>query len=118
MKWLQAGNYKSWPKESKVHGGGIHGSVLVFINNVLDSSLKNGNSTHTVGSATVKELYSGGSINGYAVMVKVSSGSGGSTWYWYEIIGSNVVANGTGVGTCTGCHSSGKDYFKTQYPLQ
>lgn len=118
IKWLQAGNYKSWAKESKVHGGGIHGQVLVYINAALDASLKAGNSTHTVGSASVKELYTGSNVTGYAVMVKVSSGAAASTWYWYEKIGSNVVADGTSVSLCTGCHSAGKDYFRTKYPLQ
>lgn len=123
MKFLQEGKYKSWPKESKVHAatlGSPHGPVLVYVNEILDQSLKAGNSTHPVGAASIKELYQSDmtTLNGYAVMVKATAGSGGNTWYWYEKIGSNVVANSTGAVVCTGCHSPGKDFFRTEYPLK
>lgn len=124
LQFLKDGKYSSWAKESKVHKTTAphESGVRVFVNSLLENSLKAGNKEHPVGSASVKELYQADlkSPAGYAVMVKVKAGSGGDTWYWYEILtssGERVVADGTGVGLCTGCHSSGVDFFRTTFPF-
>ena len=64
------------------------------------------------GSAGVKELYdaAGTSIIGYAVYLKTQATSkAGATWYWYEISGGGVVADGLGnsgrpLNVCVSCH--------------
>lgn len=120
--WLAAGSYLSWPAESSTHPStGPHfGNVRTFINPALDASLAAGNATHPVGAAAVKELYgdAGTDVLGYAVEVKVTDGSDGASWYWYEDFNGNNFADGTGVGLCTGCHSGGTDFVLVPYPLQ
>ena len=124
--FLKAGKFLSWKKESKVHPAiAIHSSqARVFINTALDKSLSAGNKSHPVGSASVKELYdsTGKTLRGWAVMVKVANAGNVNDWYWYETFNTtsaaNPVASGRGISLCYGCHSSGKDYFRTKYPLQ
>ncbi len=123
LPWLEDGMYLDWPSESGIHdatNGSPHGRVRVFINGALDDSLTNAQPAHPMGAAAVKELYDGNDgFLGWAVAVKTDADSmGGEGWYWYEKIGDNVVADGNGVGLCTGCHSNGVDYFTTTYPLQ
>ncbi len=122
--FLQAGNYEAFPAESAVHAPiapSPHGQVRTFINPKLDASLAAGNAAHPVGSAAVKELYDAeGTRTGWAVSVKTDADSaGGEGWYWFEVLGGDVVIDGNGVAACTGCHgSSGVDYFSSPYPLQ
>lgn len=119
--FLTADGYSGWDAESAVHGSsGPHGMVRTFINDDLANSLTASNASHPVCAASVKELYEndGTTLLGYAVMVKVTDGTTGDDWYWYERIGNNVVADGTGVGGCTGCHSAGTDFFRSPFPLQ
>lgn len=119
--WLSAGSYKTWKAESKIHNStGPHfGGVKTFVSAKLFDSLTQGAATHPVDSATVKELYgSGSTVLGWSVMRKTQAGVGGNTWWWYEDYGGKVYAAGQGVGLCTGCHSPGKDYFLTPFPLQ
>lgn len=122
LPWLEAGEYLGWAAESAVHQStGPHGMVRTFFNQTLVDSYEDGLAAHPQGSATVKELYTaGGQPNGWAVMVKVQPDSaGGDGWYWYELLGETVFADGTGVGLCTGCHSGGGvDYVLTPWPLQ
>jgi hypothetical protein len=65
------------------------------------------------GAAGVKELYA--SLNGttpigFAVYLKQATNSNaGASWYWYERIGGDVLADGTGDAgvpkdVCVGCH--------------
>jgi cytochrome c553 len=121
--WLQRGEYEAWPAESGVHAStGPHGQVRTFINPTLESSLQAESAEHPVGAASVKELYRDAEVFGWAVMVKTQAGTGGESWYWYEVFsttdGSNPVADGNGVGLCAGCHSAGVDSVLTPYPLQ
>ena len=119
--WLAAGSYKAWKAESKVHNStGPHfGGVKTFVSAKLFESLTQGNATHSVDAATVKELYgSGSTVLGWSVMRKTQAGTGGNTWWWYEDYGGKVYAAGQGVSLCTGCHSPGKDYFLSPFPLQ
>lgn len=122
--WLQAGSYSGWDAESAPHSSqGPHGTVQTYVNAQLAGSLAAGASTHPMGSAAVKELYTNGALGGWAVEVKVQADSaGGAGWYWYEVFsatdGSSPAVDGTGVAGCTGCHSGGSDYVTTGWPLQ
>jgi len=122
--WLKAGNYKSWSHESAPHASaGPHGApVLVYVNDALMDSLAAGSAQHPAGAAAVKELLSGGAVDGWAVSVKVEpSSDGGMGWYWFEIYSSTNPADalaGRGLGGCTSCHVAGKDYVRTTYPLK
>lgn len=123
--WLQAKNYASYPAEPAIHNSaGPHGgNVRTFVNDALHESIKAGNTQHPVGAASVKELYSGDTLRGWAVEVKVSdTQNNGSDWYWYEIFSitdnSNPVADGNGVGLCANCHSGGTDFVLTTGPFE
>ncbi len=127
---LQSGSYKGFTaQESSTHpSSGPHTKfglpVRVFLDAVLDASMAAGNASHPIGSSAVKEMYDGdGNLQGWAVMVKTEADSaGGRGWFWYEITsttdGSSPVAAGSGVPLCFGCHSTGKDFVLTGYPLQ
>ena len=104
QQWLTDGNYKSWACEAASHGptlGSPHGTVRICSNSLLSTATSG---SYPVGAATVKELFSGGAINGYALGVKVAAGEGANTWHWYERIGSSLVVNSVGAGICEGCH--------------
>lgn len=124
--WLQAGNYMGFKAESAIHAStGPHGmNVRTFLNPTLFDALTAGSTNFPIGSAAVKELWGNGSkLLGWAVTVKVQADSAnGAGFYWYENYSttdpSSPVADGTGVGLCTGCHSNGKDFFMSPFPLQ
>ena len=123
--WLQTRKYECWARESVVHlSAGPHGgNVRTYLNAALDASMK-GSAEHPQGAAVVKEFYGQGTttVTGWAVAVKTQAQSAsGQGWYWYEVFGTDPGATtieGQGLGTCTGCHSGGKDYVLTPYPLQ
>lgn len=121
-EWLAGGGYSNWAAESGNHGStGPHGEVRTFFNEDLVASFDAGNTTHPMGSASVKELYdgSGGAI-GWAVMVKTEDGEDASSWYWY-LDSSGSVTEGAGLPTCENCHGSDAaavDRVLTPYPLQ
>lgn len=122
--WLQKREYEAWPKESAPHPStGPHGqSVQTYLNPKLDTSMK-GTGEHPVGAASVKTFNdASGKVTGWAAMVKTAAASdGGKGWYWYEVFetspGASPIA-GQGLGTCTGCHSSGRDFVRAPYPLK
>jgi hypothetical protein len=124
--YLQAGSYKTWGAEAAIHpAGGPHPTnVRSFANPILEAAMRQGGVTKfPIGSATVKELYSGSNVlNGWAVSVKTANDGRASDWYWYEVL--NVapnaapVANGNGISGCAGCHSAGTDYVRTRFPFQ
>lgn len=124
--WLQDRNYSSWTRESSAHASsGPHGDpVRVYVNPTLEQSLQDGDATHPVGSAAVKELYGGSSATdlfGWAAMVKVAPGSGADTWYFYEIFSTTDPSSpveGRGNPGCAGCHALGRDHFRSAYPLR
>lgn len=125
LPWLQARSYAMFPRETKVHASsGPHGgSVRTYITPSLDASLAAKAVEHPEGSAMVKELYTGAEVSGWAVAVKTASTSAaGDNWYWYEIFGTTSatkpVADGKGLPGCKGCHSGGKDFVLSPYPLQ
>lgn len=115
--WLKGATYKEWTCEAAPHAarpGSGHSANRICSNGTLSED--SGNGAYPVGSAGVKELIDGaGNINGYALYAKVKSGEGGDTWFWYERIGTSIVANGTGVSLCTTCHAGApRDHVFTQ----
>ena len=125
MKWLQAGAYKAWPRESAPHRSmGSHQTlVLTYLSPALDKSLGGKAPAHPAGAAAVKELLdAAGKLAGWAVAVKTSVDSnGGKGWYWFEMLGttagSPIVAGGHGIPLCIGCHARGRDGVLTEHPL-
>lgn len=121
--FVRDGRYRSWlgepvPRDSvRSHGP----KVRVFFNDVLAESMRAGNTTHPVGSITVKELYEsdGKTLHGHALDVKVAEGPGKDTWVFYEGFGPDSDDNyyGRAHATCHGCHSEGgRDYVVTPLP--
>lgn len=119
--FLQSGDYESFLAEPEAHAStGPHGRVRTFFNSSLATSLGDGSTEHPVGAATIKELFSGESLTGWAVMVKTEAGAAADSWYFYEIFsttdGSSPVADGNGVSLCSGCHSGGSDFVLSGLP--
>jgi hypothetical protein len=125
LKWLQAGQYRQWPKESAPHRSmGPHQALVVtYLNPVLDQSMAAKAAAHPKGSAAVKELLdSANKSMGWAVTVKTSADSdGGKGWFWYETLGAaaggSVTAQANGVSLCSGCHTRGRDFVLIPHPL-
>ncbi len=102
--WLAAGHYLAWACEDAPHPArppGAHGANRICSNTALSTSSAG---TYPIGAASVKELYRNNAISGYAVGRKVTAGTDASSWYWYEAIGTSVIADRVGVGLCAGCH--------------
>ena len=128
--FLKEEKYKDFPaQESASHPTrGPHSTlgwpVRVFIDAKADAALKAGDASLPAGSSLVKEMYTeAGVLQGWAVMVKTQADSAdGQGWFWYETTNVNdpadIVAAGNGVPLCFGCHSLGKDFVLTGYPLQ
>jgi hypothetical protein len=123
--YLQSGAYKAFAHESKVHRSqGPHGDVVTYVNPILEASLKAKNEAHPPGAAAVKELHDrNNTLIGWSVSVKTQGESDeGNGWYWYEVYsttdGSGPLADEKGAALCTGCHSSGRDFVRIQYPLR
>ena len=78
-----------------------------------------GSGEFPVGAASVKELYSGTNVVGYAVSLRIKTGPSGDSWYWYE-----NGFGGVGITSCTGCHSKagsggtyiGRDFVFVRVP--
>lgn len=119
--WLEDERYAQWPAESQVHASaGPHfGDVRTFINTPLNDSLQAQAAAHPVGATAVKELYGDGdTVQGWAVMSKLTEEGEGGAWYWFELYQDELKADGTGVGVCVNCHESGSDFVLTGFPLQ
>ena len=115
-KYLEAGDYKDFLSESEVHAStGPHGNgVKTYFTDSLQESLLAGNSEHPIGAAAIKELYDGDTIDGWAVLVKVrDDGPEELRYYWYEILGGTIYADGEDEPGCSDCHSGGKDFVLT-----
>lgn len=125
-RFLQAGSYKAWPRESAPHPSrGPHPvTVLTYLNPAMQASLAAGNKDHPAGSAIVKELFDDkGRIRGWAVSIKTEAKSRlGKGWYWYEVLSPEAGARadyaGQGLLLCSACHATGKDYVLTTFPLK
>lgn len=125
LKWLQAGAYKAWPKESAAHRSmGEHKTLVqTYLSPAVDKSLDAKAREHPRGSAAVKELMDpAGKLSGWAVSIKTAAeGDGAKGWFWYEIFGttpgSSVLANGQAVPLCVSCHAKGRDAILSEHPL-
>ena len=46
----------------------------------------------------------------------------GKGWFWYEVLstgdGESPTAANWGVSSCLGCHTSGRDFVLSDYPLR
>ena len=118
--WLSQGFYKSRKCEPAAHPPrpfGVHGDDRVCSNDLASAA---GPGEYPVGSASVKELYSGANLIGYSVSRLTSAGTSGNTWYWYERVGSGGATDAQGAAVCVGCHQlagnqrQGHDYVYTQ----
>jgi hypothetical protein len=111
--WLAKGYYKTWKCEAEVQPrGSPHGNNRICSNEALS---KTTGDKYPVGAVGLKELYNGGKINGYALEIKKLNEQGAEQWFWYEKIGTSVVANGFSAGICSGCHTKApKDFVYTQ----
>jgi len=128
--YLRSGEYKSFAaRESTKHPSrGPHTKyglpVQVYMDPLMDASLREGRDTHPAGASIVKEMFSAdGDLEGWAVMVKTQEESaGGKGWFWYEVTstaaGTEPIASGNGVPLCFGCHGTGNDFVLTNYPLE
>ena len=101
--WLAAGYYQAWHCEASAHAGrppSPHGKNRICNNDALHATAGAG---FPVGAASVKEIYDGDTVTGYAISRKVAEGDGGD--HWYEATKEKVYANGEGAENCTGCHA-------------
>jgi hypothetical protein len=99
--WLAAGHYRSWkcePMAVSPRPGSPHGRNRVCSNDLASG---HGSGPYPPGAASVKEIFFGSRIGVYAVSVKISAGTTGNAWYWYE----QNDAEGIGTPGCAGCHS-------------
>lgn len=127
LKWLRAGTHRvRFVGEPAVHPstaeGRVHGAnVRTYLSPALVDDLRAGRSAFRRGATMVKELYLGSTdaAVGYSVMTKVRgrSGAQGQGWLFYETFdGTNRGALfGRGLGVCTGCHRTGRDYLRTDF---
>ncbi|MDQ3367475.1 MAG: hypothetical protein M3680_18805 [Myxococcota bacterium] len=117
--WLEAGHYLAWSCEPEPHPrrpGSGHGPNRICSNTALQTA--GGDGPYPVGAAAVKEIFDdAGQLRQYAVYRKMTAGTGGDSWYWYEGFGDDVVANAEGDDTCTGCHGRApRDFVYTVVP--
>jgi hypothetical protein len=118
LGWLAAGHYQAWRCEAAAHGPrppSPHGTTRICNNDALTGAA--GDGPFPVGAASVKEILQGDRIALYAVYRKVAAGAGGATWYWFEGVEGDIIANGTDDDTCTGCHRGApRDFVFTVVP--
>jgi hypothetical protein len=108
QEWIASGVYKTWACEPTPHAQTLnspHGRVRICSNPLLAAST---GSTHPIGATSFKELYSGSTLSGYALGVKIKAGTTADTWFWYEVISGSTVANAAGAGICEGCHNGAR----------
>lgn len=118
-RWLQDKHYERWACEASPHeerGSSPHDRNRICSNMLIS---KHESGPYPVGASAVKELYEDDKVNGYALYLKVREGTGSDTWYWFERIGSSIIADGVGSSgkpkdTCSDCHSSANDFVFTQ----
>ncbi len=113
--WLEAGHYKAWACEPAPHPArppGAHGMNRICTNAALSATA---DGPYPIGAAAVKELYRNGAVAGYAVGLKIAAPAAGSSWYWYEAVGSSVIADRVDQGLCSSCHAGApRDYVFTR----
>ncbi|MEH6535933.1 MAG: cytochrome P460 family protein [Psychroserpens sp.] len=98
--------------------------VRTYMNDILAESMTSGNSSHPIGSAVVKEMFTDQNVlNGWAVYTKTQDDTAaGKGWFWYEVTStedSNAIQGiGNGVNGCVGCHAIGKDMVRSAFPFK
>jgi hypothetical protein len=117
--WLDDAYYQAWTCEPAGHEArspSPHPRNRICNNAVLHAAA--GEATFPVGAASVKELLDDGDgVIGYAVTRKVEEAPDGEGWYWFELQGSHLFADGQGADNCIACHhGSGHDYVYTLVP--
>lgn len=122
--WLVAGGYEGWPKESGAIPSSAFGAARTFFSPALARSVSEGAERHPVGAVAVREYYGPDfeTLRGYAYLLRVDEGQGPESWFWLEswsleAEGEPQVA-GFGVSTCAGCHTEGRDFIQTGWPLR
>ena len=126
--WLATGAYKTWACEPSPHASrspSPHGFNRICSNAVIAQNVT-GTGAWPVGAAAVKELFASATAStplGYAVYLKTAADSaGGASWYWYERIETDLIADGRGDSgparrICVGCHEdAGSDAANTPSP--
>lgn len=117
--WLQEFNYRGrgWTPMTELRATGEHGGERLYFNDVLAASWRAGAQEHPLGSAAVRELWSGDlmTLKGFALMHKTgASGDVGEGWFWFEVFGTTADARPTvaeaGARGCVGCHSHAVDF--------
>lgn len=88
----------------------------MFFNPTIEDSLRQGRVPQPAGSVLVKEIYSGASVEGYSVMLKVREGSSGNDWLFYEAFGESTSTYNVGATGCVGCHARGRDFVRSSLP--
>jgi len=124
--YLQAGRYKSFTHESAAHSSrGEHlVTVIAYFNAILHSSMTAGNTAHPRGAAAIIEMLDeDDALTGWGVSVKTHAASlDGKGWFWYEVLrtadAESPTAANWGVSSCLGCHTSGRDFVLSNYPLR
>lgn len=106
--YLQGRDYLGWEKEAAVHDStGPHGRVRSYFNATYLQARRSSTYPMAVGAMSVKELYSGANVSGYAVGIKTQAGTAATSWTWFESFGlPNVAYFGPGDATCEGCHKN------------
>lgn len=120
--WLEAGSYKGWEHETTPHlsVGSHDGNVRAYLDPILVKSLKAGATSYPSGAAAVMELYktTGDQTFGWVVWVKTDADSAaGKNIFWYWLLDGDAKTSAKGSANCTGCHSAGKDFLHTGFPL-
>jgi hypothetical protein len=112
MTWIKGGAYLEWNCEPSSHPArdrSPHGPNRICTNDAL--SFAPDDAPLPVGAASIKELFDGSRIRGYAVMRKLETDSdGGNGWYWYEAFGDDVAVATAGA-SCSDCHSRASHDF-------
>lgn len=123
--WLATGAYKNWSCEPAPHAasGASGHSKNRICSNAKIANHDPANGAWPVGAASVKELYDGDRITGYAVARKVSEGADAAAWYWYERDDGTLYADGLGTENapktlCGDCHTRATDFVYTAVPAR
>ena len=118
LVFLKSKDYQDWRGDSAFRTSEEHGKIKIFFNAKLEKSLEDDKGEHPVGSLSVKEIYKGSVLDGYAIMGKHKAGSGKDTWFFYEVKGGapdfdEVTAYDIGAPSdCADCHKAGKDFLQ------
>ena len=115
--WLGAGYYRQWHCEATPHPARApspHGRNRICNNDALHAAPAG---DFPAGAASVKEIFDGDGIATYAIARKLTDGTGGDAWYWYEGNPGKTYANSEGADNCTGCHTRApRDFVFTVVP--